>query len=180
MVYYYQELPEAFGEYFKDLKNLKVLRIDGVRVSDATLKIISENCPALTEIGLGKCSVTDTGVKQLVSGCVKLNILNLTCCNELSDSSMLGIAESCKDLLCLKLECCNLLSERSLEYLGSCCTKIREIDLTDCSGINDTGKSVRSFCFGLARALNEFRPLKKLFLLLFSRLGISVAYPEIS
>lgn len=138
----YQELPMAFVYQFKDLKNLKVLRIDGARVSDATLKIISKNCRFLAKIGLGKCRVTDMGIMLLVSGCVNLKVLDLTCCSDLTDSAILAIAHSCRDLLCLKLECCNLLSERSLDYLGSHCILLVEIDLTDCSGINDIGKPI--------------------------------------
>lgn len=134
----------TFVHQFKDLKNLKVLRIDGARVCDTALKIISKNCRRLTEIGLGKCKATDMGIMWLVSGCVHLKILDLTCCSDLTDSGVLAIASSCKSLLCLKLECCNLLTERSLDYLGSHCCLLEEIDLTDCSGINDIGKSIRT------------------------------------
>ncbi|KAL7120070.1 hypothetical protein ACP275_02G100300 [Erythranthe tilingii] len=144
--YCFSELDGSLVEQFKDLTSLKVLRIDGARVSDATLKIISQNCNLLTEIGLGKCSVTDMGIMDLVSGCRNLKTINLTCCSKLTDSSILAISHSCRDLLCLKLECCNLLSETSLHYLASHCTKLEEIDLTDCSGINDTGLKYLSNC----------------------------------
>ncbi|KAL8545519.1 hypothetical protein ACS0TY_005609 [Phlomoides rotata] len=144
--YCFYELSLTFAHEFKDLKNLKVLRIDGARVSDFALNIISESCRCLAEIGLGKCRATDTGIMQLVSGCVHLKILDLTCCSDLTDSAILAIASSCKSLLCLKLECCNLLTERSLDYLGSHCCFLEEIDLTDCSGINDIGLKYLSKC----------------------------------
>ncbi|KAK4427630.1 F-box/LRR-repeat protein 3 [Sesamum alatum] len=146
----YQDIPITFVNEFKGLKKLKVLRVDGARVSDATLKIISENCKFLTEIWLGKCrGVTDAGIMQLVSGCGNLKVINLTCCGDLSDSAILAISDSCRDLLCLKLECCNLLSQRSLDYLGSRCFLLEEVDLTDCPGINDIGLNYLSKCSGL-------------------------------
>lgn len=136
-----QELSTSFVNQLKDLKSLKVLRIDGARVRDPMLKIISNNCKCLTKVGLGKCRVTDTGICHLVSGCINLKVLDLTCCGDLTDSAILAIARSCRDLSCLKLECCNLLGEGSLNHLGSHCRFLEEIDLTDCSGINDIGKS---------------------------------------
>lgn len=139
----YQELSMSFVDQLKDLTSLKVLRIDGARLSDSMLKIIGDNCKCSAKVGLGKCRVTDTGVWHLVSGCVNLKVLDLTCCSDLTDSAVLAIARSCRDLLCLKLECCNLLSEGSLNHLGSHCRFLEEIDLTDCSRINDIGKSKR-------------------------------------
>ncbi|KAG8390970.1 hypothetical protein BUALT_Bualt01G0138800 [Buddleja alternifolia] len=145
--YCFSELPMTFDNQFKDLKKLKVLRIDGARVSDSTFKIIGKSCRFLAEIGLGKCrGVTDTGIMQLVCGCVNLKVLNLTCCNRITDLAILAIGESCKDLLCLKLECCDLLGERSFDYLGSHCFLLQEIDLTDCSGLNDKGLKYLSAC----------------------------------
>lgn len=144
--YCFPELSMPFVDQIKDLKNLKVLKIDGARVSDSLLKIIGNNCRFLAKMGLGKCKVTDTGIWQLVSGCADIKVLDLTCCSDLTDSAILAIAHSCRDLLCLKLECCNLLSEGSLNYLGSHCIFLEEIDLTDCSGINDIGLKYLSRC----------------------------------
>ncbi|PIN21559.1 hypothetical protein CDL12_05741 [Handroanthus impetiginosus] len=146
----FPELPMTVVHQLKDLAKLKVLTIDGSRVSDAALKIISENCRCLAEIRLGKSKVRDEGIMQLVSGCVNLKALNLTCCSDLTDQAILTIADSCRDLISLKLECCNLLSERSLNFLGSLCVLLQEIDLTDCSGVNDIGLKYLSKCSELA------------------------------
>ncbi|KAH6772529.1 F-box family protein [Perilla frutescens var. hirtella] len=144
--YCFSELSTSFVEQIKDLKSLTVLRIDGARVCDSMLQIIGNNCRFLAKVGLAKCRVTDTGIWHLVSSCVNIKVLDLTCCGDLTDSAMLAIAHSCRDLLCLKLECCNLLSEGSLNYLGSHCNFLEEIDLTDCSGINDIGLKNLSRC----------------------------------
>ncbi|KAL3538208.1 hypothetical protein ACH5RR_001574 [Cinchona calisaya] len=126
---------------------LKTLNVDGARIAPSSFQIISTSCNFLVEIGLGKCKgVTDKGILQLLSGCINLKIINLTCCSDITDLAITGIAESCQNLVCLKLECCNLLTEKSLYSLGSFSCLLEELDLTDCSGINDVGLSYLSNC----------------------------------
>ncbi|XP_051114758.1 F-box/LRR-repeat protein 3 [Andrographis paniculata] len=144
--YCFSDLRLAISNQFMDLKKLNVLRIDGARVSDSTLGIISKTCRFLSEIGLSKCRVTDAGIVQLVNGCTNLKVLNLTCCSDLTDDAIFAVANYCQGLLCLQLECCNLLTERSLDYLASRCFLLKEIDLTDCSGVNDIGLKYLSKC----------------------------------
>ncbi|KAM7474161.1 hypothetical protein LguiB_021404 [Lonicera macranthoides] len=145
--YNFFEISKTVLHWFKDLKNLKTIRLDGARVSDSSLQIISTNCRFLVEIGLSKCRcVTDECIVQLVSGCVTLKILDLTCCNALTDLAIAAITDSCRNLLCLKLESCSLLTEKSLDSLGSRCLLLEELDLTDCSGVNDKGLNYLSNC----------------------------------
>lgn len=133
--------------HLMDLKNLKTLTLDGAQIADSSFRIISTSCKFLVEIGLGKCKgVTDTGILELVSGCTNLKILNLTCCSDITDMSITVITESCKNLVCLKLECCNLLTEKSFYSLGLFCFLLEELDLTDCSGVDDLGLSYLSNC----------------------------------
>ncbi|KAK2966386.1 hypothetical protein RJ640_013696 [Escallonia rubra] len=115
-----QELSTCVLQRLKDLKNLETIRVDGARVPDSGF--------------------------QLVSGCPNLRILNLTCCDALTDVAISAIADSCSNILCLKLESCNLLTERSLACLGSRCFLLQDLDLTDCSGVNDRGLNHLSKC----------------------------------
>lgn len=144
---------------FKDLRNLKVLRVDGARIAPYSFQIISTSCKFLADIGLGKCKgVTDNGILQLVSGCINLRIVNFTCCSDISDLAIIGIAESCHNLMCLKLECCNLLTEKSLYCLGSFSCLLKELDLTDCSGVNDAGNSTTfSSCYMFVSVLYFYK-----------------------
>ncbi|XP_030474503.2 F-box/LRR-repeat protein 3 [Syzygium oleosum] len=135
---------------FKDLKNLKAIKIDGARVSDSAFKALS-NCTSLVEIGLGKCiGATNLGLMRLVSGFVNLRVLDLTCCHSITDAAIFAISDSCRNLTCLKLESCNMITEKSLYYLGSFCLLLEELDLTDCGGINDTGLEYLSNCLELS------------------------------
>ncbi|KAF7817939.1 F-box/LRR-repeat protein 3 isoform X1 [Senna tora] len=122
--YCFLELSLPLVQCLKNLKNLSTIRIDGVQVSDVALHIIGTNCKSLVEIGLIKCiGVTNMGIMQLVSG-----------------------RDSCPNLICLKLESCDMVTEKSLYHLGSNCLLLEELDLTECSGINDRALKYLSRC----------------------------------
>lgn len=125
----------------KSLKSLTVFKADGARVSHATFQTITKNYTSLVEVGLSKCvGLKDIYIIRLVTaGCFNLRILNLSCCESVTDDAIAAIASSCKKLQCLKLESCASVTEKNLHLLGSSCVLLEELDLTDCRGINDTG-----------------------------------------
>ncbi|CAL0302311.1 unnamed protein product [Lupinus luteus] len=150
--YCFSELSAPLVECLKNLKQLSILRMNGVRVSDFILLTIGTNCKSLVELGLSKCiSVTNMGIMHLVSGCCSLKILDLTCCRFITDAAISTIADSCPDLICLKLESCNMVTENCFRQLSSNCLLVQELDLTDCSGINDIALKNLSRCSGLGR-----------------------------
>lgn len=135
-----QELSAPLVKCLKNLKQLSIIRIDGVRVSDFILQNIGKNCMSLVELGLSKCiGVTNMGIMHLVSSCGNLKILDLTCCRSITDAAISTIADSCPHLVCLKLESCEMVTQNCIYHLGSSCLLLEELDLTDCSGINDIG-----------------------------------------
>ncbi|KAJ4719392.1 F-box/LRR-repeat 3-like protein [Melia azedarach] len=145
--YCISELSAALLHHIAELKNLKVIMMDGALISDYSLQTISVNCKSLVEIGLSKCiGVTNMGIIQLVSGCINLKIIDLTCCHSLTDAALCAIADSCRGLVCLKIESCNMITEKGLYQLRSFCLQLEEIDLTDCSGVNDKGLEYLSGC----------------------------------
>ncbi|KAJ1380876.1 Leucine-rich repeat [Sesbania bispinosa] len=147
-----KELSAPLVDCLKNLKQLSIIRIDGVRVSDFILQTIGTNCESLVELGLSKCiGVTNMGIMQLVSGCGNLKILDLTCCRFITDAAISTIADSCPDLACLKLESCDMVTENGLYQLGSSCLLLEELDLTDCSGMNDIALKYLSRCSELVR-----------------------------
>ncbi|KAG4394115.1 hypothetical protein AAZX31_03G214000 [Glycine max] len=150
--YCLSELSAPLVKCLENLKQLRIIRIDGVRVSDFILQTIGTNCKSLVELGLSKCvGVTNKGIVQLVSGCGYLKILDLTCCRFISDAAISTIADSCPDLVCLKLESCDMVTENCLYQLGLNCSLLKELDLTDCSGVDDIALRYLSRCSELVR-----------------------------
>lgn len=91
----------------------------------------------------------DEGICELVSNCSDLVMIDLTCCNLLTDRALSAIANHSKKLECLRLESCSLITEKGLDTIGTFCTDLKEMDLTDCN-INDAGKSKR-VCLNICR-----------------------------
>ncbi|KAF2288274.1 hypothetical protein GH714_005763 [Hevea brasiliensis] len=63
-----------------------------------------------------------------------------------SDTIFTTMSSYFRNLVCLKLETCNMITEEGVEQLGSHCLLLEELDLTDCSGINDKGLEYLSRC----------------------------------
>nr|GEZ01499.1 F-box/LRR-repeat protein 3 [Tanacetum cinerariifolium] len=96
-----QKLDELSATVFhtlKDLKHLKTIRVDGARVTDSFFQIISTNCLFLVEVGLSRCEgVNDLGIMQLAYGSPTLKILDLTCCNNLTDIDAVSQSNCSRD-----------------------------------------------------------------------------------
>ncbi|KAL5186788.1 F-box/LRR-repeat protein 3 [Glycine soja] len=119
-----------------NLKQLRIITIDGVRVFDFILQTMGTNCKLLVELGFSKCvGVTNRGIVHIVSTYGYL-MLDLTCCQFISHAAMSTIADCCPNLVCLKLECCDMVTENSLYQLGLNCSLLEELDLTDCSSVD--------------------------------------------
>ncbi|KAL5701063.1 hypothetical protein ACHQM5_026442 [Ranunculus cassubicifolius] len=150
--YCFSELPTTFLSNLMELKSLRMLKLDGARVSSLNLLAIGNNCTNLVEVGLGKCAgVTDEGIMELVSRHGNLSSLDLTCCSLITDAALTSIAKYCKKLTCIKLESCDLITKKGLDQLGSSCSLLEEVDLTDCSGVDDDGLKSLSRCSELLR-----------------------------
>ncbi|KAK0600235.1 hypothetical protein LWI29_012931 [Acer saccharum] len=168
--YCFQELSSALLYHLKDLKNLEKLVVDGARIADSSLEIISTNCKFLVEIGLSKCAgVTNMNIIQFVSGWVDLKSINLTCCRSISDAAISAIADSyccgvndkgleylsrCSELLCLKLGLCTDISDKGLFFIASNCAKLHELDLYRCTSIRDDGLAALSYGCKKLKKLN--------------------------
>ncbi|KAH9755358.1 ubiquitin-protein ligase [Citrus sinensis] len=157
----------------RDLKNLEAITMDGARISDSCFQTISFNCKSLVEIGLSKClgvtntdscrglvclkiescnMITEKGLYQLGSFCLRLEEIDLTDCNGVNDKGLEYLSR-CSELLFLKLGLCENISDKGLFNIASNCLRIQGLDLYKCSGIGDDG---------LAALSNGCKKLKKL------------------
>ncbi|KDO81777.1 hypothetical protein CISIN_1g006499mg [Citrus sinensis] len=169
----FSELSTTLLHHMRDLKNLEAITMDGARISDSCFQTISFNCKSLVEIGLSKClgvtntdscrglvclkiescnMITEKGLYQLGSFCLRLEEIDLTDCNGVNDKGLEYLSR-CSELLFLKLGLCENISDKGLFYIASNCLRIQGLDLYKCSGIGDDG---------LAALSNGCKKLKKL------------------
>ncbi|KAG5028466.1 hypothetical protein JHK87_011980 [Glycine soja] len=157
-----------------NLKQLRIITIDGVRVFDFILQTMGTNCKLLVELGFSKCvGVTNRGIVHIVSTYGYL-MLDLTCCQFISHAAMSTIADCCPNLVCLKLECCDMVTENSLYQLGLNCSLLEELDLTDCSSVDGIAPNVFCLSAHVYIEINEVAPNTTLVFCL--DLGVGTCY----
>jgi hypothetical protein len=86
------------------LSKVLIMDLSGIStVTDDTLAVIAEQCPALQSISL-KCrvdvgpQVTDVGLEDISACCMKLKTIELAWCTKLTDFTMQAIAKNCREL----------------------------------------------------------------------------------
>uniref|UniRef100_A0A0C9RMS4 TSA: Wollemia nobilis Ref_Wollemi_Transcript_10210_3099 transcribed RNA sequence n=1 Tax=Wollemia nobilis TaxID=56998 RepID=A0A0C9RMS4_9CONI len=102
-------------------ENLLALNLEGCRkVTDQSLKVIADLCPALQDLDLAKCGITDNGVVSLVSARQQaIQILSLSGCMQITDKCLPFIEKMSETLLGLNLQHCNGLSQTALDSVGA-------------------------------------------------------------
>uniref|UniRef100_A0A5K1CET4 COI1 F-box domain-containing protein n=1 Tax=Nymphaea colorata TaxID=210225 RepID=A0A5K1CET4_9MAGN len=109
---------------FKNLAKIEIVYSGwmsklGKQLDDHGLLILSQLCPALTDLTLGFCTfITDVGVGHLAS-CTNLSTLKFNFTPRISGCGILSLVVGCKSLSSLHLiRCINVSSVEWLEYLG--------------------------------------------------------------
>ncbi|KAF2307281.1 hypothetical protein GH714_026073 [Hevea brasiliensis] len=126
-------------------------------VSDVGLAKIAVRCGRLERLSLKWCmEISDLGIDLLCKKCPELKHLDVSYLKVTSES--LRSIASLPKLEVLAMVACPLVDDFGLQFwkclsfatgveqLGSHCSLLEELDLTDCSGINDRGLECLSRC----------------------------------
>jgi hypothetical protein len=105
----------AFGT---NSKSLRALNIAGLgHITDIGITALAEGCRALKKLNLTACNkVTNLGLQSL-SHLIKLESLNLSCCDLISDEGILSFSSSLHSLKSLDLSNCDQITLLSLSSL---------------------------------------------------------------
>merc|ERR1712223_1865315 len=111
---------------------------DCQKLTDESLKHISEGLPAINEINLSFCvSVTDTGLKSL-SRMAGLEKLNLRSCDNVSDIGLGFLAEGGGHLSKLDLSFCDRVSDSAMAHIATGLSRLSSLSMSSCQ-ISDAG-----------------------------------------
>jgi EIN3-binding F-box protein len=89
-------------------------------VTDRSLKVIADLCPALQDLDLAKCGITDNGIVSLLSARQQaIQILSLSGCMQITDKCLPFIEKMGETLLGLNLQHCSGLSQMALDSVGA-------------------------------------------------------------
>jgi hypothetical protein len=106
-------------------------------ITDRTLfafgSITSTSLTAINLAGLGH--LTDLGLTALANGCPSLKKLNLTACNKLTNLGMSSLSHLTR-LESLNLSCCDLISDEGILSFSSSLHSLHSLDLSNCDQIS--------------------------------------------
>ena len=85
-------------------------------------------------------SVTDEEMLIMFSGerFSELQSLNLYCCSNITDASVMEVARRCSNLQSLNLYCCSNITDASMMEVARRCSNLQTLSLGGCSNITDT------------------------------------------
>eukprot|EP00095_Tigriopus_kingsejongensis_P010600 snap_masked-scaffold818_size92908-processed-gene-0.13 protein:Tk10600 transcript:snap_masked-scaffold818_size92908-processed-gene-0.13-mRNA-1 annotation:"hypothetical protein OsI_16083" len=81
------------------------------RVGDEAVDTLARSCSRLRSLDIGKCDVTDVGLKVLSENCPNLKKLSVKSCEMVSDQGIQLIAYYCRGLQQLNVQDCPISSE---------------------------------------------------------------------
>ena len=126
---------------FEPLQHLSILYMRATHITDFDLSIISQCCPRLREIDLGRCSkVGDEGVAVLGQNCELLEAVNL-CRTNVTDAGIADFVQGgMKEHLAeLRIDGCVQVTDEGVFAILECCPKLRILIFHNCPKI--TGES---------------------------------------
>ncbi|XVF46165.1 hypothetical protein PTKIN_Ptkin03bG0004900 [Pterospermum kingtungense] len=120
-------------------KELKKLDITCCRkITYTSIDSITSSCTFLTSLRMESCSLVPKEAFILIGAhCMHLEELDATD-NEIDDEGLKSISR-CLKLSILKLGICTNISDEGLAKIGSCCSMLKELDLYRCTAISDAG-----------------------------------------
>ncbi|XP_022915662.1 F-box/LRR-repeat protein 7 [Onthophagus taurus] len=126
------------------LRYLSVAKCD--RVSDAGLKVIARRCYKLRYLNVRGCeAVSDDAITVLARSCTRLRALDIGKC-DVSDAGLRALAESCPNLKKLSLRNCDLVTDRGVQCVAYYCRGLQQLNIQDCQISLEGYRAVKKYC----------------------------------
>ncbi|XP_058097821.1 F-box/LRR-repeat protein 4 [Magnolia sinica] len=125
-------------------KDLETLVIGGCRyVSDESIKALALACNhSLRNLRLDWCSnISDSSVSCILSNCRNLEVLDIACCNEITDMAFRGLERGGSEahLKVLKASNCPKITVSGIGVLLEFCKSLEHLDVTSCPHVTKAG-----------------------------------------
>ncbi|XP_019851981.1 PREDICTED: F-box/LRR-repeat protein 13-like [Amphimedon queenslandica] len=134
-----EHISDTGVELLTQLSNLVDLDVTGCSLTDLGVIALGQN-KKLMHLGLSEVDVTDDAIIKMAKGLNNLQIINLSCCEALTDACVQALAFNCQLLIKVYLAACPHLGDSTAKYLAQGCTWVQHIDL---SGTSITDQALR-------------------------------------
>lgn len=134
---------QMIQEYFSQSKEINIARIAG-RVTAHAFHILSDNSTNLLRLNLrnSKNWLTDSLLCPVLKCNPRLQLLDLTNCTSVTNSTLQSVAVNCPGLQKLILRDCVWLSPEGVTVIGLYCKDLEAIDFSGCWNVNDESLTV--------------------------------------
>ncbi|XP_060184887.1 F-box/LRR-repeat protein 4 [Lycium barbarum] len=125
-------------------KNLETLVIGGCRnISDESMKSLAAACSnSLMKLRMDWClNITDSSLDCIISKCRKLEVLDIGCCEEVTDAAFqqLGSENFMLGMKILKVSNCPKITVEGIKKLLKSCEYLEYLDVRSCPLITKAG-----------------------------------------
>lgn len=127
------------------LRYLSVAKCD--QVSDAGVKQLARHCYRLRYVNVRGCeAVSDDGAAALARSCPRLRSLDLGKC-DVTDVGLRHLAENCPNLRRVSLKSCELVTDKGVRWLAVYCRGLQQLNVQDCRLVSVNGyRTVKRHC----------------------------------
>ncbi|CAN1276870.1 F-box/LRR-repeat protein 3 [Linum perenne] len=110
-----------------------------LNITDDGLSHIGIYCSKLTELDLYRSAgIGDSGILAIASGCPDLEMINMSYCKDITDSSLISLSK-CLRLNTFESRGCSLITSLGLAAIAVGCRQLSKLDVKKCHSIDDAG-----------------------------------------
>lgn len=119
---------------------LREVSVERCAVTDSAVAALAASAPLLTGLKLDDVAkLTDVGLDAVAGACRELKALSVRGCSKLSDEALSRVA-SRGSLVSLDVSCCDKAGPRMLAALALCCREtLEELDVSFCRRVSNKG-----------------------------------------
>jgi len=127
-----------------NLRYLSVAKCD--QISDAGVKQIARLCYKLRYLNVRGCeAVSDEAIEMLARSCSRLRSLDLGKC-DVTDVGLKMLSENCPNLKKLSVKSCEMVSDRGIQCVAYYCRGLQQLNIQDCPITLEGYRMVKKFC----------------------------------
>lgn len=135
---------ESMLSLAKYCRNLETLIIGGCKeISDDSMKSLAEGCgQSLKNLRMDWCSnISDVSLDSILTQCINLEVLDIGCCEEVTDSAFQGLRanERQLSLKIFKANNCSKITVTGISLLLELCSCLKYLDVRSCPHVTKAG-----------------------------------------
>jgi len=133
------------GRLGPSLRYLSVAKCD--KITDSGVRTLARHCYRLRYLNMRGCEqVSDSAVEWLSRSCTRLRSLDIGKC-DVSDLGLKLLSENCPNLKKLSVKSCTLVTDKGVESVTYYCRGLQHLNIQDVAGVTIQGyRAVKNNC----------------------------------